>query len=68
MVWADSRRVVVFINRPIAVDIRTGRVTRVSNRYFGTRSPDGRFVLETAKHGSQFGIRVVRIADSRAHT
>jgi Tol biopolymer transport system component len=66
MVWADARRVVVFIGRPIAVDIRTGRVTHVSNRYFGTRSADGRFVLETAKSGSQFAVRVVRIADSRA--
>ncbi len=68
MVWADSRRVVVFINRPIAVDIRTGRVTRVSNRYFGTRSADGRFVLETSKHGSQFAVSVVRIAGSRVQT
>jgi Tol biopolymer transport system component len=68
MVWADARRVVVFINRPIAVDIRTGRATRVSNRYFGTRSADGRFVLETAKRGEQFAIRVVRIANSQAQT
>jgi Tol biopolymer transport system component len=68
MVWADSRRVVVFINRPIAVDIRTGRVTRVSNRYFGTRSADGRFVVETSKHGSQFAVSVVRISGSRAQT
>ncbi|HSB40140.1 MAG TPA: hypothetical protein VLD13_13710, partial [Gaiellaceae bacterium] len=68
MVWADSRRVVVVINRPIAVDIRTGRVTRVSNRYFGTHSPDGRFVLETRKRGSEFEVRVVRIADSSART
>ena len=68
MVWADARRVVVFIGRPIAVDIRTGRVTRVSNRYFGTRSADGRFVLETAKRGEQFAIRVVRIAGPQAQT
>lgn len=68
MVWADSRRVLVFIDRPIAVDIRTGRVSRVSNRYFGTRSADGRFVLETSKQGSQFAVSVVRIAGSRAQT
>jgi TolB protein len=68
MVWAGSRRVVVFVNRPIAVDSRTGRVTRVSNRYFGTRSADGRFVLETSKHGSQFAVSVVRIAGSRVQT
>ena len=68
MVWAGPRRVIVFTNRPIAVDIRTGRVTRVSNRYFGTRSADGRFVLETSKHGSQFAVSVVRIAGSRVQT
>jgi Tol biopolymer transport system component len=68
MVWADARRVVVFIDRPIAVDIRTGRATRVSNQYFGTRSPDGRFVLDTKKHGSEFDVRVVRIADSSEKT
>lgn len=66
MVWADARRVVVFINRPIAVDVRTGRVTRVSNGYFGTRSPDGRFVVDTKKQGSQFQVRVVRLAGSTA--
>jgi len=68
MVWADARRVVVFINRPIAVDSRTGRATRVSIDYFGTRSPDGRFVLDTRKHGSEFEVRVVRLADSSAKT
>jgi Tol biopolymer transport system component len=68
MLWADARRVVVFVNRPLAVDVRTGRVTRVSNDYFGTRSYDGRFALATKKHGSEFEVRVVRLADRSAQT
>jgi Tol biopolymer transport system component len=68
MVWAGPRRVVLFIGRPIGVDVRTGRTFRASERYFETRSRDGRFVVETAASGSEFEVRVLRIDGSGSTT
>jgi Tol biopolymer transport system component len=65
--WAGPRRVVIFVIRAIAVDIRTGRTSPISDRWFGTRSPDGASVIEIAKSGSRFAVRVVSVDGSRSH-
>jgi len=66
IVWEGPMRVVVFINRPIGVDLHTGRVFPATQRSFETRSPDGRFVVETKRSGSEFAVRVLRINGSGA--
>lgn len=69
IVWAGPRRVVFLVaEHPTALDIRTGRTTRVSERYFRTRSPDGTSVIETAKKGSQFAVRVLHVDGTHAQT
>ena len=68
MVWAGPWRVVLFIGRPVGVDVRTGRVFPASQRAFGTRSPDGRFVVETKPSGAEFAVRVLRLDGSGATT
>jgi Tol biopolymer transport system component len=69
IVWAGTRRVVFLVaEHPTALDLRTGRTTRISERYFRTRSPDGTSVIETAKRGSQFAVRVLHVDGTHAQT
>jgi Tol biopolymer transport system component len=57
LVWADRRRVVIG-PRDVGVDTVTGKTFSATTRFFGTRSPDGRLVVETAKTGDEFAVKV----------
>jgi Tol biopolymer transport system component len=65
LIWADSRRVVVATaSGVVGVDVVTGKTFRASERYFETRSPDGRSVVEMPPSGSEFALRVSKIDGS----
>jgi TolB protein len=68
LVWAGSRRVVFSTSeRTLAVDILTGKASRAASRYFGPRSPDGRFVIQTPRRGSGFALEVTALGPGSSH-
>jgi TolB protein len=67
LVWADKRRVVVGPS-DVGVDTATGKTFSATARFFGTRSPDGRLVVEVAKSGDAFAVQVSPLLGSGSQT
>jgi Tol biopolymer transport system component len=67
LVWADERRVVIGPG-DVGVDTVTGKTFSATTRFFGTRSPDGRRVVETAKAGDGFAVQVSPLEGSGSQT
>jgi Tol biopolymer transport system component len=71
LVWASDRRVLVGGESPCrvaGVDIRSGRVSRASSRWFGTRSADSKLAAFAAQKGLQIAIGVAPIAGGPRRT
>ncbi len=68
LVWIDSRRVLVgFYPRVVGVDTANGRTFAGSPRYFAApRSPDGRLLAETVRHGSAFAVETSVLPHGRS--
>jgi Tol biopolymer transport system component len=73
LVWNGSRRVVLGAYgscqcQAKSVDIRTGKISAASERWFSPLSADGKEAIETRKAGNQFAIEVAPTAGGAAKT
>lgn len=68
LAWIDSRRVLVsFYPRVVGLDTGTGNTFAGSLRYLGQpRSPDGRLLAETVRHGSTFAVETTVLPRGRS--